>query len=154
MTSATRATFERVAAAIRDLSLDAYGDSTSSQRRYIAAAIATALTPTNPNFNRQRFIDVASGVTPAPATGQSRVEPVALTDEQRANFEAVTSGEYGNLALVSSVLDGETVAVIAAVTEQPDGGLIVTPMYVEVTDDLFTRLTNPAAGLNDVAVPA
>lgn len=77
--------------------------------------------------------------------GIAPVEPVALTVGQRDAFEAVTGGAT-NIALVSSVIFGEPVAVIAAVTDEPDGGVLITPLYVECTDEVFGRLTDPAMG--------
>lgn len=64
-----------------------------------------------------------------------------ITSEHRAVFEALTSGEYGNFALLSCFVNGEPAAAIVAV----NGGCcpgsrpladdhIITPLFVSVTD--------------------
>lgn len=68
-----------------------------------------------------------------------------LTDAEIVCFEAVTSGRYGNFALVRSVLDGEEVAVIASVQGEENGEYVIEPLYVQVTNAIFARLVGPAS---------
>ena len=65
-----------------------------------------------------------------------------ITDADSATFEAVTSGQYGNFALLSCQLDGDPVTVVCALVSA--GGTVdVHPLYIAVTDALFGRLTPP-----------
>ena len=135
----TRRDFEALARVIRDIDLSLYGDQQDQQRRYIASAFASALVTSNPRFSRERFIAAALGeaVTYPPLDAFP-----ALTDDQQETFEAITSGEYDNLALMSAHLDGQPVGVICAITE--DGEMYdIHPLAVLVTDALFPRLTPP-----------
>lgn len=72
---------------------------------------------------------------------------VAITDEQRTQFEALRDPSYENFALVSTAFDGEPTVVIAAVTMDGDESLL-TPLYVQVTDAMFARLSSPDEGLS------
>ena len=59
-----------------------------------------------------------------------------ITDEHKAAFEALTSGEYDNFALFSCVIDGAPGAAIVAVNRCPpaeDGGepeVAIRPLFV------------------------
>ena len=81
----------------------------------------------------------------------SAVIPQPITDEQRVTFEAIRNPEYTNFAIVSSVLDGEPVACIAALIDAEDGtdDTWIHPVAVIVTDAIFARLTDPQVGLED-----
>ena len=65
-----------------------------------------------------------------------------ITEEHKRLFEALTSGEYDNFALVHTTFDGEPTAAIATVNEDGDG-YILTPVLVFVTGAMFGRLTDP-----------
>jgi hypothetical protein len=73
--------------------------------------------------------------------------PVAITEEQRELFDALRDPEYGNFALVSTALDGEPTAAIAAITENEFGDYEISPVALLVTDGMFGRLAAPDAGL-------
>ena len=56
-----------------------------------------------------------------------------ITTAHRQAFEALTSGEYGNSALLSCFVNGDPAAAIVAV--HPDAGeYLLTPLFVSVTD--------------------
>jgi len=55
-----------------------------------------------------------------------------ITDQHRAAFEALTSGDYRNFALLSCFVSGEPAVAIVAVNEGGPGYLI-TPLFVSVT---------------------
>lgn len=65
-----------------------------------------------------------------------------ITEAHRDVFNALTSGEYDNFALVSTIFDGEPTATIATVTLD-EGEYLVTPVAVLVTPAMFDRLTGP-----------
>lgn len=65
-----------------------------------------------------------------------------LTNSERSVFNDITSGDYDNLALIRTQLDGRDVAAIAAVMS--DGGEYqVLPVAILVNDELFARMTAP-----------
>lgn len=55
-----------------------------------------------------------------------------ITAEQRAAFEALTSGNYANFALFSCFVNGEPATAIVAVNHDGDG-FAVTPLFVSLT---------------------
>jgi hypothetical protein len=55
-----------------------------------------------------------------------------ITDNHRAAFEALTSGEYANFALFSCFVNGEPEAAIAAVNRD-SGQYIIRPLFVSIT---------------------
>jgi hypothetical protein len=58
-----------------------------------------------------------------------------ITDDHRAAFEALVSGDYANFALFSCFVNGEPATAIAAVNR--DGGqYIIRPLFVSVTPSL------------------
>jgi hypothetical protein len=65
-----------------------------------------------------------------------------ITEAHRAQFQALTSGEYRNFALFSCFLDSEPTAAIVAVRESEDGAVAITPLFVAVTDAMLARLTD------------
>lgn len=70
------------------------------------------------------------------------VKPV--TDESAARWEDVVMSDLrGQTALVGALLDGKPVTIVALVGERPDGLTNVQPVYIEVNEDLFYRLTPP-----------
>ncbi len=73
----------------------------------------------------------------------------ALTDAETKVFDAIRNPEYGNFALVRSRLNGEDVAVIAAVNDAEDGGVLISPVAVLVTDKIMGKLADPTIGLFD-----
>lgn len=62
-----------------------------------------------------------------------------ITPEHQRAFEALTSGEFQNFALVSCFADGAPAAAICAVNQQ-DGQYLISPLFVSVTDTM--RLTD------------
>ena len=55
-----------------------------------------------------------------------------ITDEHRAAFEALTSGEYSNFALFSCFVAGEPAAAIVAVNRNGEDYTIL-PLFVAIT---------------------
>ena len=76
-----------------------------------------------------------------------------ITEEHKRFFEAISSGVYENFILVHTTFDGEPTAAIGTVTNEPDGQILLTPVCVFLTEAMFTRLSDPAEGLED-APPA
>ena len=58
-----------------------------------------------------------------------------ITQEHRAAFEALTSGDYVNFALFSCFVNGEPAAAIVAVNQDGDN-FNITPLFVSVTPSL------------------
>jgi len=58
-----------------------------------------------------------------------------ITADHRAAFEALTSDDYRNFALISCFVNGEPAAVIVAVDEDGDN-YAITPLFVSVTPSL------------------
>lgn len=58
-----------------------------------------------------------------------------ITDDHKEQFEALTSGDYTNFALLSCFLDGKPTAAICAVNEV-DGLYRLTPLFVAVTEGM------------------
>lgn len=56
-----------------------------------------------------------------------------ITPELRAAFEALTSGQYDNFALLSCFVDDVPATAIVAVN-QDGGDYVITPLFVSVTD--------------------
>jgi hypothetical protein len=59
-----------------------------------------------------------------------------ITDEHRAAFEALTSGDYNNLALFSCFVGGEPAAAIVAVNRDGEDYTIL-PLFVAVTPGMI-----------------
>ena len=65
-----------------------------------------------------------------------------ITEEHRRVFEALTSGEHDNFALLSCFLGTEPAAAIVTVNRCPpaeEGGepeYVVSPLFVSVTPDM------------------
>lgn len=55
-----------------------------------------------------------------------------ITDEHRAAFEALTSGEYSNFALFSCFVAGEPAAAIVAVNRNGED-YTIRPLFVAIT---------------------
>jgi hypothetical protein len=55
-----------------------------------------------------------------------------ITADQRAAFEALTSGDYANFALFSCFANGEPAAAIVGVNRDGDG-CFIKPLFVSVT---------------------
>lgn len=73
--------------------------------------------------------------------------PIPAPDNVSEVFDALTSGEYSNFALVSTALDGEPTWAIAVVQEHEDGSHVIVPLFVWVTPGVGARLVDPATGL-------
>ena len=58
-----------------------------------------------------------------------------ITDDHRAAFEALVSGEYDNFALFSCFVNGEPGAAIVAVNRGGED-YTITPLFVSVTPSL------------------
>ena len=72
----------------------------------------------------------------------------ALPEEQTRTFDALTSGDYSNFALMSALYKGEPTSVIAAVVpNDEDDNVDVIPLFVWITDDMFDHLTPPDLGV-------
>jgi hypothetical protein len=56
-----------------------------------------------------------------------------ITPEHRKAFEALTSGNYANLALFSCFVNGEPASAIVAVNRQAGDEFQITPLFVSVT---------------------
>lgn len=80
----------------------------------------------------------------------------AITAEQTDQFNAITSGEYSNLCLMSVLLDGQpTVAICAVVIDGESYDM--HPLYIAVDDAIFARLLPPPIddeGTLPVGVPS
>lgn len=70
-----------------------------------------------------------------------------ITEQHVSAFEALTSGEYSNFALLSCHVNGAPAAAIVAVTEDA-GDYRITPLFVSVTSgmDLTDHDGAPAGG--------
>jgi hypothetical protein len=62
-----------------------------------------------------------------------------ITPAHRDAFEALTSGAYGNFALFSCFVDGDSAVAIVAVSRDSEAYLL-TPLFVSVTHAM--RLTD------------
>lgn len=61
-----------------------------------------------------------------------------ITPDLEDDFEALTSGEYGNFALVSCFLNGEATAAIASIEkDKKTKEFLVTPLFVAVTSSML-----------------
>lgn len=58
-----------------------------------------------------------------------------ITDNHRAVFDALTSGEYDNFALFSCFVDGKPATAIVAVNRAGED-YTITPLFVSVTGDM------------------
>ena len=58
-----------------------------------------------------------------------------ITEEHKAYFEALHKGMKG-FALFSCFVNGEPTSAIALVVDDGEGGVIVRPMFVAVTEDM------------------
>lgn len=58
-----------------------------------------------------------------------------ITAQHRAVFEALTSGQYDNFALLSCFLNGSPAVAIVAVSNEGEEYKI-TPLFVGVTDGM------------------
>ena len=56
-----------------------------------------------------------------------------ITTVHKQAFEALTSGEYDNFALLSCFVNGDPAAAIVAV-HRDAGEYLLTPLFVSVTD--------------------
>ncbi|SDF10855.1 hypothetical protein [Rhodospira trueperi] len=60
-----------------------------------------------------------------------------ITPAHRDAFEALTSGDYDNLALFSCFAKGEPASAIVAITPDDDGNTLnIQPLFVSVTPDM------------------
>ena len=72
-------------------------------------------------------------------------EPQPLTDEQRQSMTDLMRAVYSedtNIALMSALLDDTPVALVTAYHEDGDN-MLMHPLAIVLTDDLFDRLTPP-----------
>jgi hypothetical protein len=61
-----------------------------------------------------------------------------ITPQVQDAFQALTSGEYSNFALVSCFCNGEPTSVIAIVTQSAEGGMgQICPLFVAVTPSMI-----------------
>lgn len=58
-----------------------------------------------------------------------------ITEEHRAYFEALASGDYGNFALFSCFLNGEPAAAIVRVNRDGED-YTISPLFVALTPDM------------------
>ncbi len=58
-----------------------------------------------------------------------------ITSDHRAAFEALTSGDSANFALLSCFVNGEPAAAIVAVNQDGDG-YFIKPLFVSLTQSL------------------
>ena len=65
--------------------------------------------------------------------GKAKPVSTNITEDHRASFNALSSGEYNNFALFSCFVNGEPSSAIVAITEDENGGFIVKPLFVAVT---------------------
>lgn len=56
-----------------------------------------------------------------------------ITPAHRQTFEALTSGDYGNFALLSCFVNGDPAAAIVAI-HQEDEQYLITPLFVSITE--------------------
>ena len=66
-----------------------------------------------------------------------------ITEEHRCAFQALTSGDYGNFAVFSVLVDGEPGAAIVAVNESPPTGKGGEPEFELRSRRHVTRLYRP-----------
>ena len=59
-----------------------------------------------------------------------------ITADHCAAFDALTSGDYANFALVSCFVNGEPAAAIAAVNRDGDN-VVITPLFVSITPSIM-----------------
>jgi len=60
-----------------------------------------------------------------------------ITPAHRDAFEALTSGDYDNLALFSCFVNGQPASAIVAITPDADGDKVnIQPLFVSVTPDM------------------
>ncbi len=59
-----------------------------------------------------------------------------ITEEMQKTFDAITSGEYSNLALFSCFVDGQPTAAIAAVVKHSEDDIRITPLVIFPTADM------------------
>jgi len=70
--------------------------------------------------------------------------PRAITQEEKDNFRALTSGEYTNFGLVNTTLNGVETAVIVAINEETgDGEIRMDPLAILINEQIFEMLTDP-----------
>lgn len=69
----------------------------------------------------------------------------ALTDSERLLYQSILYNieEGYDTCLIRSRLDGQEVAVIAGANSEANGDVVLTPLAILVTDDLFARLEQP-----------
>ncbi len=61
-----------------------------------------------------------------------------ITPAHQHAFEALTGGDFGNLALFSCFVNGEPASAIVAITPDDDGNtLTIQPLFVSVTPDMI-----------------
>ncbi|MBB4268212.1 hypothetical protein GGD89_003869 [Roseospira visakhapatnamensis] len=66
----------------------------------------------------------------------SRVQAISAQNENCC-FEALTSGDYDNLALFSCFVNGEPASAIVTITPDKDGNTLnIKPLFVSVTPDM------------------
>lgn len=70
----------------------------------------------------------------------------AVSNSEKVLFDALTSGRLGNLAVVSSELDGIETAVIVAV-DRDGSEYVMSPLAVLVNDEISAKLANPDEGM-------
>ncbi|SDF09560.1 hypothetical protein [Rhodospira trueperi] len=60
-----------------------------------------------------------------------------ITPAHRDAFEALTSGDYDNLALFSCFVNGQPASAIVAITPDDDGNTLnIHPLFVSLTPDM------------------
>ncbi|KAA5604017.1 hypothetical protein F1188_18130 [Roseospira marina] len=60
-----------------------------------------------------------------------------ITPAHQDAFEALTSGDYDNLALFSCFVNGQPASAIVAITPDEDGNTVnIQPLFVSLTPDM------------------
>jgi hypothetical protein len=87
----TRAAFQLIAETIQSLEHDGFD---AGARWAIAKAFAQTLRATNPNFNADRFIDVARGLRKNPGTLRHNPPLVTFANPRRSRFRRNGAAHY------------------------------------------------------------
>ena len=68
---------------------------------------------------------------------------MTLTDEDKQIFNDMLSGEFNNFALIEVEYEGEVGSAICVVTKDKEEDVIITPMFLRITDRMFTNMKQP-----------
>lgn len=79
-------------------------------------------------------------------TETSEMAAPAITADDRALFDRVTSGDASELLLMSVLFDGAPTSAVCQCWIGPDNDYRIVPVYLTLTDDLRARLGAPDDG--------